>query len=379
MEPIYRIVVFGSVNDFDGSIETAISDLAEEFNLKIGSEIELLKGDAILSLLPMATVGIFVGGIPTPEFRRPPSIRLNSPVIPIVSSLDRCGLELPAEVSHLNAMEYSGVDRPNAIASAAMECLGLLPKQRRVFLSYRRTESRNAALQLFDELSARQFDVFLDTHDVRPGEVFQDILWHRLCESDVMVMLDTTNYFGSRWTREEFGKASFKRASILRVGWPGVTRAPELAITDDVTLNENDLVGNERLKRDALDRIGDKIEVLRSKSIAVRHANLAGTIFTALREIGGSSDQTGPMRRIRMTLPSGKAVFAYPTIGVPSAEILNEIADHAEGEPAALIYDHVGIKPRWNRHLDWLSRNIPSIRWIQASSAGWDLTAWDSE
>jgi len=41
-----------------------------------------------------------------------------------------------------------------------------LPAQRRVFVSYRRNESRDAAVQLFEELSARQFDVFLDTHSV---------------------------------------------------------------------------------------------------------------------------------------------------------------------------------------------------------------------
>ena len=77
------------------------------------------------------------------------------------------------------------------LASAILECVGLMRRQRRVFLSYRSVESRAAALQLHDLLTARGFDVFLDTHVIRPGDPFQDVLWHRLCDSDVLIMLDT--------------------------------------------------------------------------------------------------------------------------------------------------------------------------------------------
>src|SRR3546814_5081949 len=59
------------------------------------------------------------------------------------------------------------------LASCLLECVGLLRQQRRVFVSYRRVESRSAAIQLHDLLGSRGFDVFLDTHDIRPGEPFQ--------------------------------------------------------------------------------------------------------------------------------------------------------------------------------------------------------------
>jgi hypothetical protein len=98
-----------------------------------------------------------------------------------------------------------------ALAAALLECVGLLRPQRRVFISYRRVESANAALQLHEALGSRGFDVFLDTYDVRPAEDFQAIVWHRLCDSDVMVMLDTPGYFGSRWTAAEIGRAEEDR------------------------------------------------------------------------------------------------------------------------------------------------------------------------
>ena len=76
-----------------------------------------------------------------------------------------------------------------------LESVGLLPRQRRVFVSYRRDEARQAALQLFNAFSAKLFDVFLDTHGIAPTEDFQAVLWHRLCNSDVLVMLDTPGLF----------------------------------------------------------------------------------------------------------------------------------------------------------------------------------------
>src|SRR3546814_16773733 len=106
------------------------------------------------------------------------------------------------------------------LASTMLECVGLLRRQRRVFVSYRRVESRAAALQLHDLLASRGFDVFLDTHAIRPGDPFQDVLWHRLVDSDVMVMIDTPTSFDSRWTRLEIGKAREKKIQALRVIWP---------------------------------------------------------------------------------------------------------------------------------------------------------------
>ena len=136
-----------------------------------------------------------------------------------------------------------------------MELLGLLPKQRSVFVSYRRTESREVAVQLFDELSARLFDVFLDTHGVAPGKEFQDVLWHRLCDCDVLIMLDTTTYFDSRWTAVEFGGALAKGINVMRIGWPGVKASPRSATASSVNLLATDFDSNGLLTQSTIARI----------------------------------------------------------------------------------------------------------------------------
>ena len=375
MEPIYRIILLGSESHFSGDIRQSVEDQLKEFDLSIGDEVELIRNsDQVDQRNHVATVVLFFGDDPSPPYSLPSHIQPHHPVIPIVSSLDRCSLELPCQISHWNAMGRAGQSAPNAIASAVLECLGLMPARRRLFLSYRRVESRDVALQLFDELSARQFDVFLDTHEVRPGAVFQDVLWHSLCECDVMVMLDTAQYFASRWTREEFGKANLKKAAILRVGWPDVSRDENLSVTESSDLNASDFDVDGRLLAASIERISDAVERLRSKSISVRQANLVGSLRAAVDQMNGRVDEPGPMRRVVASFPGGKSLTVYPTVGVPTSEVLNKIADDAEGKDYALLYDHAGVLGRWLEHLDWLGGGLDGFRWIRSAAVADALT-----
>ena len=55
------------------------------------------------------------------------------------------GSEIPVPLKAVNCLTYAD-HGPIRIAAALLECVGLLPRQRRVFLSYRRDEARDAAL-----------------------------------------------------------------------------------------------------------------------------------------------------------------------------------------------------------------------------------------
>src|SRR5690606_5931770 len=156
-------------------------------------------------------------------------------------------------------------------ATALLECAGLLPRQRRVFLSYRRDEARGAALQLFDAIAARHFEVFLDTHGIAPGDDFQATLWHRLCDSDVLVMLDTPGYFSSRWTEAEFGRALAKSISVLRIGWPDVGASPRTLTASQLPLTKDEVNQDTGLLSEAaIRRVCEHLETVRSQSVAVR-------------------------------------------------------------------------------------------------------------
>ena len=200
------------------------------------------------------------------------------PVLPVTSGADRVHLELPQQLRILNCLNYAE-DGPERISSALLECVGLLPRQRRVFVSYRRESACAAALQLFNVLSSKLFEVFLDTHGIAPGEDFQAMLWHRLCDSDVLIMLDTQDYFDSRWTRAEYGRAMAKNISVLRIGWPDVAVSRHASNASRIDLTPVDVdVATGQLTDVTITRISHRLEFLRGQSHAVRNLNLFSKI-----------------------------------------------------------------------------------------------------
>lgn len=207
---LYQCLLLGSPTDQQ---ITAFSATFDEglglFGLLRGRDYTIDRGITADFSDRTATVAIFFGA---DRAEYPEAVRLSKlgvPVVPIVSAAACVSAELPAELRSINAMFHDVADIGlRRVVTAALQCLGLLPAQRRVFVSYRREESADVALQLYEALSARHFDVFLDTHSVSVAADFQAALWHRLCDSDVLVMLDTPGYFSSRWTTVEWGGPS---------------------------------------------------------------------------------------------------------------------------------------------------------------------------
>jgi hypothetical protein len=302
-------------------------------------------------------------------------LSLSVPIVPVVSTLSDVRGQLPAALHPFNALSYDS-SGPLRVATALLECAGLLPRQRRVFVSYRRDEARQAALQVFDVLSSRVFDVFLDTHDVSPGDDVQATVWHRLCDSDVLVMLDTPRYFESRWTDAEFGRALAKGISVLRVGWPDATPSSRTATASRVELLPEELDAAGHVAAVAIERIAIQVEALRSESHAVRSLNMLSALRRDLNTIGGSVAGVGVRRAVYMTLPGGQQVTAYPAVGVPTSRVLHDAAVHSAGGPAAVLFDPIGLRPEWLEHLDWLGQHVPSVRWLKATQLGWDLAGW---
>lgn len=188
-----------------------ITRIIEPFGLRLGHEVAWSDDPPDFRPEPQKPAAVaFFGGNGIPAAAISSVLQRGIPVLPVVSAEGRIQHELPEVLKPLNCLTYAGHGSLR-IATALLECVGLLPRQRRVFVSYRRDSAREAALQLFNALSARLYDVFLDTHGIAPGDDFQAVLWHRLCDSDVLVVLDTQDYFESRWTPEMPGCS--KRAS----------------------------------------------------------------------------------------------------------------------------------------------------------------------
>lgn len=378
MPTLYQLALLGSPTATQISeLEEVVRKAVGMFNLRLGHEIgwEVCPNEFNPDQ-QRSSAAAFFGGHEPPLANVVRLLARGIPLLPVASDVNRVSAEIPALLQPLNCLAYTagGAQR---VATALLECAGLLPRQRRVFVSYRRGEAREAALQLFDALSARLFDVFLDTHGIPPAEDFQTTLWHRLCDSDVLLMLDTPGYFESRWTSAEFGRALAKGISVLRVGWPDTTPSARTATASRAELLPEEVdPATGRIADDAVDRICLQLEEVRSQSHAVRSVNLVSNLRNAIQTIGGQVVGVGANRAVYVQLPDGRNVVVYPTVGVPTSTTLHDASTNSPEQSVAVVYDHVGLHPRWQGHLDWLGQHIHSARWVKASEAGWQFADW---
>ena len=384
----YEIGLLGDVTDGDReTLVAAIAKLIADFELEIGRDVMIRAGDAFEGRDSRAATAVayFGGATQADQELARRTLDASLPVVPVIPSVGEFGALIPAFLQGANGHRRRADDLEMLeLAVVLLECVGLLRRQRRVFVSYRRIESRNAAIQLHDLLSGRGFDVFLDTHDIRPGEPFQDVLWHRLCDSDVMVMLDTPTYFESKWTRQELGLARAKEIHVLRVVWPDHTPTRHTDFAETIYLDRAELSGGDGpIVDDTAERVVLAVESLRSRSIASRYMSITGKLRAEIEKIGGTVEGVGAHRAVALRLPDYGNLWAFPIVGIPTADLLNDVAEKArraeQRESPILVYDHVGIRDQWMAHLKWLDDNIRTVRAIQVAEAAWALAAWEGQ
>ena len=372
---LYNLLVLGCTDQSDRhAFVSALEDLIVESGM-VAADVQILieVGGYLAERDPHTPTAVACFSAPSDEelgvVRE--LLRARAPIIPIARHTERFE-DFPEPLQHLNGAKLAeDEDKWSNTAAAVLESVGLLRSQRRLFVSYRRTESRDAAVQLHDQLSERGFQVFLDTHAIRPGKVFQDQLWHSLCDSDVMVMLDTKTYFERKWTREEFGRAQSMGINILRLVFPSHTPDATLELSEQRVLTESDF-DNQFLKEDVLEDIVYKIERLRARGMAARHTEMTGKLKSGIEAAGGSLDGAGAYRSVSIRLNDGGRVWAYPIIGVPTANLMQDIARHAalaNQEGPYLVYDRTGISPEWLEHLMWLDETIGDVDFMSVSDA----------
>ena len=342
----------------------------------------------------MLSVAVYFGLTPTPSLSPSDEERLGhlltdgSLIIPVVKDTTSVERLVPPQIAHLNGISVADCGNNfERLATRILEGFGLLRERRRLFISYRRFETSGVAAQLYEALDASGFDVFLDNHGVlRPGEPFQDILWHRLADTDVALLLDSPDFLSSRWTEEELARANAANIQILQLLWPGQTEAAAAAFSTFHPLEPQDFEGTEtlgpaaRLQDASIAAVVDAVEGLRARAIGARHAFLVREFLLEAQNAGLSVHSSADGALI-VSAPSGQRVLIQPTIGVPDAERYEVLEGLLQREtrlgrtyflPPILLYDQTGIRQRWLDHLNWLNGNLACVRSMGLADAkGW--------
>jgi hypothetical protein len=291
-------------------------------------------------------------------------------ILPIYFSDNSFSKEIPCILENQNGILYKQVEE-DRIVNIALESFELLNSTRKIFISYKRSESTSVAVQLFEAFESHNFDVFLDTHSIGKGEAFQDELWHKMTDCDVIVLLNTPDFLNSHWCKEEFAEAGAKQIGIVQLVWPNHNvkmddtshiSYPKQLIKENFT---NDLFDDKvvsKLKPDIVEEIIQEVESVRARNLAARQDNLI-TEFRNIADRLGKKVVVQPERFLTEDLIGGERRIYIPTIGIPqstscqSAEIKKELLNYGNVS-IRLIYDDLRIREKWIKHLDWLNKNL---------------------
>ncbi len=290
-----------------------------------------------------------------------------TPILPIFE--DSFGEEVPKVLENYNGQKYDN-SKDSKIVNLALESFGKLRQTRKVFVSYKREDSTSVAIQLYEALERGNFDVFLDTHSIKQGELFQEELWHRMTDCDVIVMLNTPDFMTSRWCKEELAEASAKQIGILQLVWPEHSLESISHICEPIQLQKSDFVksnysskNTSKLKGSIVKTIIDEVESLRARNLAARQDNLI-TEFTNIANKHGKTINLQPERFLTEDLSGNKRRIFIPTVGIPQSidcnqsDELKEEIEEFDVESIHLIYDDIRIREKWLNHLDWLNKYL---------------------
>lgn len=271
-------------------------------------------------------------------------------------------------LSNQNGVTYH--DNLIKIKNIVLEGFELLRKNRKLFISYKRSESSNIAIQLYEFLERNNFDVFIDTHSIDKGEEFQEELWHRMTDCDLILMLNTNEFLKSNWCKQELDKAHLKRIGIVHLLWPDCDFEDFSHLGYSKKLNNNDFdkpifsdLTKGRLKEKVLTEILNLVESTRARNLASRQDWLI-TDFTQAANDNNVEVNLQHSRYITQKLDNGKLKVFIPTVGIPqsinchnSQKLIKQIEDK-EIESITLIFDELSIRNYWLEHLDWLNEYL---------------------
>lgn len=297
-------------------------------------------------------------------------------VLPIIEdSLENFNQCIPRSLSNYNGISVSTEDKKSKvekIANNILEAFSLLRKNRRVFISYKRNESSSVAIQLYEALEQSGFDVFLDTHSIRHSEPFQDELWHRLADSDVVVLLNTANFLQSHWTTEELANANKMLLGIIIVSWPdhSILKNADAQISYPIQLNKADFNFDVKMPDTTVDLLNTNrvneiiknVESIRARTLAARRDNLI-TNFIKMAKESGFTPELDSYKVISM-IKDNEDIILVPAVGIPnslnyesSSKFIKDIQDK-ETKNIYILFDQTNIRDFWLNHLKWLDNSL---------------------
>jgi hypothetical protein len=283
-------------------------------------------------------------------------------VIPVVDDLGTFQAQSPARLSPFNGFEWSGPEPERRLAQILLEELGIEDRERRVFLSHKRSDGLGSAEQIHDELTHNRFLPFIDRFAIPPGADVQGHIADALENYAFLLVLETPEAYLSDWVFDEVDYALSHTMGTLILQWPGaITEIPGTQGVPRIRLKHDDVRrddhGYQVLKPEALDRVVREVEIAHAYGIVRRRRMLVRSVEDAARIAGATCI---PLRDwcLDVAATAGRAIVGI-TPRLPAAEDLQRL-DETRGaiDPAAgalLVHATRQLRDLTRKHLQWVT------------------------
>lgn len=287
-------------------------------------------------------------------------------VLPLMPKGGAPGI-MPAELRTQNIAFWT-----NSIDELALTIIaraGVTSLARRVFISYRRADTEPIAGQLFEALTDRNFQVFLDTVSVDPGINFQASLFEQLADKSMVVLLHSETFSQSAWTMAELTYAREHDLSLLILRMPTVKANDPLdahyRAGDVICLRNSDLSPAssgtpQQLTASALGEVLQQIMEVHDVEMINRLALLRQDTLDALEANQVTHSESMQSASIfAQSGNGGKTYRLFPTSRPPGLPELFDASTFTreQGERRIVVGRISSFNVERRKHLDWTVRD----------------------
>ena len=282
-------------------------------------------------------------------------------VLPIVQDVLKFRECVPDTLSSINAFVLNDEKTVPKLKNRILSWFGLLDNTRKIFISYKRNDTTTLAHQLFDTLIKKGYIPFLDSYSLEPGVVFQEYLMNEISDADMFIMLNSSNYDQSDYTKAEIVAASKLGIGILQVVFPESKNFEEARLSLVLQLKDQ-LPQDKNYEQEVVDDIIYNMERFRAQGFRTKRRILVDGLKS---KYDGKTIAT--LEDGSISVIDSNTVY-YPITHVPTSEDL-ELAYKSMSKlsiPDETIKKicYYGIHCRCDKrnHMNWLNTyNLPVL------------------
>lgn len=274
----------------------------------------------------------------------------NQKIIPVVRDLKNFNDVIPKDISSINGVQISDSVEIGKLKCLIEERLGLIESNRKVFISYKRSDSSGLANQLYDALIKSHYKPFLDSYSIDYGVDFQEYLKHELSDASVFIFINSPQYDLSEFTREEFTICNQLQMGVVEIFAPNAKNLQESGFSVQYILQES-ISENKSYDKNTVNGIIRLIEDNRLEMESFRRKAICDQLSSMHDDLVENIDgKTFSSRTAGQTY--------FPILHIPTSFDMQTIQDMGLSNSQG-VYNGLYCRRDVHSHLEWLNGFSP--------------------